>query len=214
MTKISKLAGSVLVFSLSLSFAIADTVSNLSPQWVLLPGSLGPNTGTWGLPAQTSCGTENEPTCEVAGDFVVDHPFTTSGAYFITSSDGTLSDIITFGNTAPGGLGEIVFSSDPSLPTLPTGATSLCTEVVNAGCIGTFSLTTTDGTNFRVSAASDDEAAFDPFGFGVDTSDDIQFNGITVNPTPEPSSLLMSLALLGVGVLTERIARKHRAERS
>src|SRR5579884_2230023 len=54
------------------------------------------------------------------------------------------------------------------------------------GCVGAFTLTTTSGTTFTVAAGSDDESAFDPFGSGQDSSDQIQFIGLT--PITEQSS--------------------------
>jgi hypothetical protein len=213
--KMLKLATLAILLSLSLNYAAADVVTSTGADWVLLPNSIGPNTGTWAMPAAVpNCGNENEPSCEPTGTFVVDHGFTTSGSFHFNSEandpTGLLSDIITFGNNAAG-LGEINFYSDPNLPAnVPVGAL-VCTEDAVTGCIHSFTLTTSDGTTFTVSAASDGEATFDPFGFGFDSSDQIQFNGVTPNQTPEPSSLFMSLALLGVVALAQRVFQKLRA---
>jgi len=88
----------------------ATTVTNLSPAWVAVAGQ--PN--TWVLPSTTKCGSENEPSCEPVGDFVFSAPFTTKGFYTITDDTGQISDYVVFGNTGPGGKGEITFYSDPN----------------------------------------------------------------------------------------------------
>jgi hypothetical protein len=89
------------------------TVTNKNPVWV---ATATPN--TFVLPAAIPfCGFENEPKCEPIGDFVFNAPLTTSGQFVILRADGTVSDFIVFGNTGPGGVGEIKFFSDP-LPTM------------------------------------------------------------------------------------------------
>jgi hypothetical protein len=159
-----------------------DTVKNISPAWKPIR-SIGIS-AAYGLPAVIpGCGQENEPTCEPTGDFVISSPLTTTGYYTMLDSDGqTVSDYIVFGNTGPGGTGEIKFYSDPTLPqTIPPGTNMgvLCTEVSGQGCAGAFNLTTTSGTTFSVLAGSDDELVFDPLGLSVDSSDEIEFLGIT-----------------------------------
>jgi hypothetical protein len=183
----------------------ADSVTSRNSAWVLLPNSVGPNAGTFAVPANIpGCGTENEPTCEPIGDFVISSPLTTSGYYTILDPDKTISDYIVFGNTGPNGNGEIFFYSDPNLlPVAPSGTNLgvLCTEVasqflppVTGGCTGAFTLKTTSGTTFTVTAASDDEAPFDPFGFKFDSSDQIMFTGISTTVQTPPPTLTKAFA--------------------
>jgi hypothetical protein len=61
-----------------------------------------------------------------------------------------------------------------------------------------FPITAIGGSVITISAASDDEATFDPFGLGADTSDQIQIKGATIVSTPEPGGVV----LLGTGLLT------------
>jgi hypothetical protein len=204
----------MLLLGSALSCLYADSVTSVNPAWILLPNSVGPNTGTWALAANlANCGVENEPTCEPTGDFIVDHPFTGGLGYYVIidndnnpvqrllsgpclkpapelgGPDTCISDYVIITNTGPGGTGEIKFYSDPNIFPDVTGLTNLgvlCSEnssVTSAGppfgCVGTFHLTTTDGSAITVDAASDSEVVFDPFGFNFDSSDQIRFTGIT-----------------------------------
>jgi hypothetical protein len=185
----------LLVFALLSASARADdiTVSNgSSAGWV----QISPN--TFGLPADLSglnCGIENETSCEPMGVFNFNVAFSSSGVINMLNDDGGLSDQLHFFNGA-NGLGVVTFISDPDLAGQLPGGTSLCTESA-AGCVASFPITAIGGSVITVNAASDDEAAFDPFGLGADTSDQIQIKGATIVPAPEPGSI----ALLGTGLL-------------
>ena len=219
MNRMLKWGGLALLVSLSFRYAFADptTVANQSPDWKQV--GTGP---TWVLPADLTgagCGQENEPTCEPHGQFAFNKPFIATPGYFtIVDSDGTtVSDQIIFSNSAAnGGNGVILFASDPTLLTAAdlagfTNDGSLCTETDANGCQGTFALAFADGSVVTVTAASDGEnlAGFDPFGAGYDTSDGISFQGANA-AVPEPSSLLMSLVLVGVVVRAQRVLRRPR----
>lgn len=168
--------------------------NNSSAGWVQIGSS-----NTFGLPADLNsigCGQENEPTCEPVGVFDFNVPFATSGVLNILDADGvTLSDQVSYFNT--GGHGEVTFASDP-ITSVASGGTTFCIESDTTGCVQAFTITATDGTIITLTAASDGEAVFDPFGLGADSSDELQItSGATITATPEPGSL----ALLGTGVL-------------
>ena len=212
-------------FVLPVTAAHAATVTNLSPEWVFVPGSVTPNSGIWGLPAgSANCGSENELSCEPTGTFQFDQAIVGANKYFtITDPTGSISDYVLVSNNGAGGTGLIQFYSDPNLTPDLIGfinAGSLCTEQVGnpgSGCVGTFGLTLADATTMTINPASDDEAVFDPFGITFDTSDQIKFacsTNCALVDVPEPGSLLLLLTMLvagGVGAgLLSRASLKSR----
>jgi hypothetical protein len=189
----------VLLFAVSTQAQV--TVTNASSEgWV----QISPN--TFGLPANLSginCGSENETTCEPLGEFQFNVAFSGSGAYNILDEDGqTVSDQLQFFNDPKTGLGVVTFASDPTLGSTLGSANSLCTEVAVSGCVQAFTISTADGKTITLTAASDSEALFDPFGLGADSSDELQVtSGAVITPTPEPATfLLVGPALICLGL--------------
>jgi hypothetical protein len=92
--------------------AKADTVTTSSPGWVLLPNSVGPDTGTWGLPANLTaigCGAENETTCEPPGVFTFDHPIATINGAPAAPTIFTILDQPGDPFPSPNGISDYVF---------------------------------------------------------------------------------------------------------
>jgi hypothetical protein len=84
--------------------------------WDQAADSIWTNIGhqTWVLPATTSCGAENEPSCEPVGHFISPTPWVTAalGTWDILEGpNGGLSDRIVTFNSAQGA--ELLFFSDP-----------------------------------------------------------------------------------------------------
>jgi len=158
------------------------------------------------LPASTSCGSENEPNCEVPGNWFFNQAWAGAPSYIrFNEADGqTLSDIFLADSNGPNGAFRMLFFSDPTLPnpSLYAGyvnyanytedpANGFVTGAIPVCCI-------LNGNSLSIVLASDGEAPFDPFMVGYDTSDGIQFQGaIYGGAVPEPSTLL----LLGSGLL-------------
>jgi hypothetical protein len=96
--------------------------------WTQATGSTWTDLGnqTWVLPATIpGCGSENNTTCEPIGDFVSPTPWNPAaiGTWVIwDSANGPVSDVIKTFNNA-NGQGELWFSSDPSLLSIPEPST-------------------------------------------------------------------------------------------
>lgn len=178
------------------------TVTNgSSAGWV----QISPN--TFGLPANLSgigCGTENETICEPVGVFNFNIAFAGSGAWNILDTDSAtgqlaLSDQIQYFN-GPSGLGVVLFYSDPNLANALPDVPTLCIESFAAptdpgpgGCVAPFTILAADGSVITLTAASDSEHVFDPFGLGADSSDELQVTGGAhiVPGVPEPGTMML-----------------------
>jgi hypothetical protein len=200
MKKLTLLLPVFLLFVVAVQ-ATPITVTNASSAgWVQIGTS-----NTFGLPADLSgigCGAENETSCEPLGVFKFNVAFAQPAEFDILDEGAVLSDQIKVFNDPTTGLGVVTFASDPSLAsTVPTGLT-LCVEQsfpVGNGCTQSFGVVLANGSTVTLTAASDAEAHFDPFGLGADSSDELQITGgAVINPTPEPTSIV----LMGSGLLT------------
>lgn len=196
------------VLLLAVTAAFADVTQYGPAAWTQLPGGQGAY--TFVMPAANQpggCGSENGNTCEVTGYFDVGAAFTTTGEWQILDADGiTVSDQV-FWDNGPG-FAAVAFYSDPELYNSGGGYApdplqgTLCIEDNVNGCVGTFGLQLSDGTNISINVGSDGESYFDPFGAGYDTSDGIEF-------TPEPTSVLLLAGV--VGLLGRQLVRRRRA---
>jgi len=95
---------------------VAD--ANIGKGWVQLPVTAA-NPNTWVLPADLTgigCGVENATTCDPVGVWDLPGSFWVPealGTYVILGDGGTVSDILTASNTAPGGFAQLTFQSSP-----------------------------------------------------------------------------------------------------
>jgi len=164
------------------------------------PGDTNP---TFVLPANltgVNCGAENEPACEPYGGFVIKTPWSGIPSIItMTEPNGAFSDVISFDSKAYGNF-RITFFSDPAngLAYFPGYALyANYPEDATNGFVGTVTICC-EVYPLQVTLASDGESFFDPFGYGFDTSDGIQFLGANYGGhIPEPGTLL----LLGSGIL-------------
>lgn len=191
-------------------------VYSANPAWVSVPG--GPT--TYVLPANltgSGCGAENETLCEPTGIWYFNQTWAGIPSYIsMTEATGGPSDIIMFDSRGPGGLFRVMFFSDPNIPDPSlyagyTQYTDVLEDAVNGGVGGPYPVCCILGGNsLSVTVASDGEASFDPFGYGADTSDGIQFQGAADGGrwVPEPSTGL--LVVVG-GALVYVLRRRARA---
>jgi len=201
-----------LFFSFAGPGALAEIIiTNASPEGVLIPSPAG--TFTFGLPASIpGCGSENEPSCEPTGIFYGNTPWGGVQQYIaLLDSSGAISDIITFDSLGPGGVFRVQFFSDPNPDccTAPAGYSLFNSFAEGAsGAVSGPQGICCELSGATVNVASDGEAVFDPFGLGVDTSDQIQFTGIA-GVAPEPATLaLLGVALAGLGFSRRRKANQ------
>jgi hypothetical protein len=109
----------------------------------------------------------------------------------------------------PGGAFRILFFSDPNLPDpgLYAGYThhaDYAEDPDNGFVTGALVICCINPPNsLSVVLASDGEFAFDPFQYGGDTGDGIQFQGAVVIPEPG------SLTLVAAGVIALLIRRRR-----
>ena len=192
------------------------TVTNANPAWVQVTNSsTGYGPATWVLPETPST---NGPNGEPVGTWDFNEPIPGGGSYvgYIDDPNGSISDILTFADTGPGGNAVLQFFSDSEAvataladPVAVTNEGVLCTENALTGCVVTgFGY----GISVTIASDGDGEYVFDPFGAGFNTSDGISFTGVTVaggpppTSTPEPSSL----ALLGCSLALFPFLRRKR----
>ena len=184
-------------------------ITNASPAWQQV------GTGaTWVLPSVIpGCGNENEPSCEPTGVFYGNVAWAGNPSYIsFTESDGSLSDVITFDSAGPGGVFRVQFFSDPNADccTVPAGYSLYANyneDSVTGATSGAVPICC-ELTGVSVNLGSDGESPFDPFGYGADTSDGIQFTGnVIAVPAPEPGALaLLGVGLAGLGLMGRRKA--------
>ena len=215
-TFVVPLLAALLSFPSGSAFAVtAVTITNLSPDWTLIPGGTG---FTWALTGN-STGSSGDP----MGDWLFNLPFPTTNNYWgisdpVGAPQGVYSDIITVTNNGPGGVGEIQFSStgDPNnlLPP-PAGFNffgQACDENLDLGCHSNafINLVDVNGPILQIELASS-EVGFDPFNTGVTAGDFIRITcgyNCTLTPVssvPLPAALpLFASGLAGLGWLGRR----------